>query len=91
MQITFDVVLDDGTKHRVTTMFSDILALEDKFDIDASTLAERQRASWMAFLAWRAMTRTGDTKDTFDQFRDHISELQPESGAGKDQPPTSGN
>lgn len=87
MQITFDVVLEDG-KHRCTTMFADILALEDKFDIDASILTERQRATWMAFLAWRALTRSGETQLPFDAFKTQIQELSPaDVSTGKDTSP----
>ena len=77
MKITFEVTQTDGTKHTVSTVYADILALEDKFDIDASELATRQRAKWMAFLAWNAMKREGQTTEAFDKFTETIEELAP--------------
>lgn len=77
MKITFEVTQTDGTKNTVSTVYADILALEDKFDIDASELAVRQRAKWMAFLAWNAMKRAGQTSEPFDKFTETIEDLSP--------------
>lgn len=80
MKITFEVTQTDGTKHTVSTAYADITALEDKFGIDASELATRQRATWMAFLAWNALKRNGETKESFEKFVDTIDELSPVDG-----------
>jgi hypothetical protein len=85
VKITFEVTQTDGTKHTVSTAYADILALEDKFDIDASELATRQRAKWMAFLAWNAMKRAGATKESFEKFTESLEDLSPsEAGQGNE-------
>jgi hypothetical protein len=86
VKITFEVGLTDGTRERVSTVYADILALEDKFDIDASELMTRQRAKWLAFLAWSAMKRDQKTTDSFDEFTKKIEDLSPVlDGQGNDE------
>lgn len=84
MRLTFNVELEDGTKHRVTTAYADIIALEDEFDIDASDLVTRQRAKWLAFLAWSALKRNKIIDITFDAFRQQVTQVDPEDTKGKD-------
>jgi hypothetical protein len=85
MKITFDVTTTDGVTHRVSTVYADIIAMERKFNIDASELATRQRAEWLGFLAWNALKRSGDTSEPFDKFVLEIDSLAPvdlEDGPG---------
>jgi len=99
MKIVFDVEMTDGQTHRVSTVYADLLALEDKFNIDASELAERQRAGWMAFLAWNALTRDKKISTPFEDFTTTLAGLTPVSddeskddGSGKEEaPPSSGS
>lgn len=84
MKLTFNVELEDGTKHRITTAYADIIALEDEFDIDASDLATRQRAKWLAFLAWHGLKRLKVTDLSFDDFRSQVSLLEPEDTSGNE-------
>lgn len=83
MRITFDVTTSDGTT-QVSTAYGDIVALEERFNIDASDLQTRQRAQWMAFLAWHAMKRQGLTKATFEKWCEDLQELAPAESEGND-------
>jgi hypothetical protein len=83
MKITFDITHTDGTTARVTTAFADVIALEDQYDIDASTLSVRQRAGWMAYLAWHASKRTGQATEPFDTWKAHVEALDVIDDAGK--------
>lgn len=84
MRLTFNIELEDGTKHRVTTSYADIIALEDEFDIDASDLIKRQKAKWLAFLAWHALKRKQLVDTTFDIFRTQVETVDPEDTSGND-------
>lgn len=81
MKLTFNVELEDGTKHRVTTAYADILALEDEFDIDASDLVSRQKAAWLAYLAWHALKRKNLIDIDFKTFRTQVEAVEPENTA----------
>lgn len=76
MKLTFDVTLTDGTTARVSTAFADLIALEDAFDVDASSLGVRQRAGWMAFMCWHALKRTFQTTDTFEAWKVKVDLLE---------------
>lgn len=82
MRLTFNVELEDGTKHRVTTAYSDIMALEDEFDIDASTLVSRQKAKWLGYLAWHALKRKKVIDMSFDDFASQLETVEPEDTSG---------
>lgn len=82
--IRMSLTMTDGTKHNVTTAFADILALEDKFDIDASEMATRQRARWMAFMGWNALRRAKETDLDFDAFCSQIADLDAQGSSGNE-------
>jgi hypothetical protein len=83
MRISFNVETSDGQKNTVTTAYADVMALEDKYDIDASDLVKRQRASWMAYLCWHAMKRQGLTTASFDDWKVTLELLDTEDETGK--------
>lgn len=69
MKIKFEVTTQDGIKHDVVAEDVDIIALEEKFDIDATILPTRQRMVWLAFLAWNAMSRKNLTSEAWDTWK----------------------
>jgi hypothetical protein len=75
MKLSFEVTTSDGKTEKVDTAYADILALEQKFDIDASDLATRQRAQWLAYMAWHAMKRQGITSETYDKWSQTLVDL----------------
>lgn len=84
MKIEFIVQMTDGTTHAVSTVYADMVALEDKFDIDASELATRQRAKWMGYLAWHALKRSGETSEPFEKFIGQVESMSPVDGGKGD-------
>jgi hypothetical protein len=82
--VKMTLTMTDGTVHNVTTAFADILALEEKFDIDASDLAHRQRARWMAFMGWNALHRTNAVSMNFDTFCSQIADLDAQGSSGNE-------
>jgi len=76
MQINFSVRAEGKTQD-VSTTYADVIALEQKFDIDASELAKRQRASWLAYMAWHALKRTAQTTLSFEDWSNTLEDLDP--------------
>lgn len=54
MKITLDVVQTDGQKYRVTTNLFTVVAMERKFKIKASELANGIAVEHLAFLAYES-------------------------------------
>lgn len=87
MKLTFNVELEDGTKHRVQTAYADIIAMEDEFDIDASDLVTRQKGKWLAYLAWHALKRRKVLDMSWDQFRNQVESVDAEGGESEEGTP----
>lgn len=77
MQISFKVTTTDGEVTEIKTSYGDLIALEDKFDIDASDLGLRQRAKWLAFLAYSALKRRDKLKVSFEEWQTTVESLEP--------------
>lgn len=83
MRLTFNLETTGGESRKVTTAFADIMALEDAFDMDASDLATRQKAKWLAYLCWHSLKRQGLTDEPFEKWRESVEVLEPEDESGK--------
>ena len=77
MQIQFKVTTTDGASTDVQTSYGDLIALENKFNINASDLGVTQRAQWLAFLAYSALKRRGDVKVSFEEWTETVISLEP--------------
>lgn len=75
MQVTYEDTPD--TTEEVVAWDTDLVALEQKFDIDATILAERQRMEWLAFLAWHVLNRKGKAP-AFDEWIRRGVEVMPQ-------------
>jgi hypothetical protein len=88
MRIPFQLETEELGKQTVTTSYADIIALEEKFSMNASDLQAVQRATWMAFLAWHALRRTGGPESvgskTFEQWVDGLIDLADSASATPD-------
>jgi hypothetical protein len=84
MRLTFNVTTTDGETKKVSTAYADIIALEEKYGIDASDLASRQKAGWLAYLAWHALKRKNETTQSFDEFSKNLEVLEPEDTSGNE-------
>lgn len=67
-RIEFDVTNEDGEKTRVVAGQADVIAMERKYDVSASTLGTNPRIEWIAFLAWNAARRLKQTDLDFDTW-----------------------
>lgn len=67
-RLEIDVVMVDGTEHRVLTTLADRV----QWDLTSSKKkwppVERAASMWSGFLAWSAMCRTGLYSGPFEQF-----------------------
>lgn len=79
MRIVFNVTTDDGAETQIQTSYGDLIALENKFNINASDLGVTQRAQWLAFLAYSALRRRDSLKVTFEQWSETVVSLDPVS------------
>lgn len=75
MKVTYEDTPD--TSEDVVAWDTDLVALEQKFDIDATILAERQRMEWLAFLAWHVLNRKGKA-GSFDEWIKRGVEVMPQ-------------
>lgn len=82
MKITFKVTTTGSEPTEVTTSYGDLIALENKYGVDASDLGNRQRAQWLAFMAWNALKRRGDVKVGFEEWVETIEALEPVDSEG---------
>lgn len=93
-ELVADVVLEDGTKHRVGPFGPrDLVAFERQFKVPATFLGEMPRMEWVAFLAYTQLRhrRVLDPSTTFDGFLDRLSDLSgeidvPEAEAEDEEP-----
>lgn len=67
-RISFDVVSEEGDRVTVSAGQADIIAMERKYNISASSLASEARQEWVNFLAYNAMRRAGQTSLEFDTW-----------------------
>lgn len=82
MQIKFKVKAAGQDPTEVQTSYADLIALEEKYGIDASDLGSRQRALWLAFLAYSALKRRGDVTATFEDWSATVETLEPVGDQG---------
>lgn len=68
-KIPLTITLADGTVHDIVANDKDIIALEERFDIDAGMLQHRRRMIWMAFLAWTVLHDKGIITEDFDTWK----------------------
>lgn len=81
------IVTSEGKETEITCQYADIVALEEKFNIDAAELKTRARAGWLSFLAWHALFRTKQTDLPYDEWINLLDEVDSkatkEGGSGE--------
>jgi hypothetical protein len=98
MRVPFKVVYDDAREVKVVAKLRDVIEFERTYGVAYSHLAIRGegREEWWAFLAWKALHRTGKDTRTYEMFVDDVAsiELLPEEEPEKapfDKAPTDGS
>lgn len=74
--IELEVLFLDGSSKQVSAIAADLVAFETKFDLSITTLEKDVRITHMFFLAWTALKRQGQTKDTFEKWVETVSAVQ---------------
>lgn len=67
-RITFECIAEDGERTTAVAGQADIIAMERRFNVAASSLAVEPRQEWVNFLAYNAMRRAGQTSLEFDAW-----------------------
>lgn len=66
MKIALTVELNDGTKKDVDAVFADFVGFERTWQRSVTKFEQELRLTDLAWLAWSALTRTGETALKFD-------------------------
>lgn len=74
--ITLHITLSDGKKVTAVASAPDFVAFETKYDKSIQSLGSDVRLTYMLFLAWSALHRTGETQDDFDAWLPTVSDVQ---------------
>lgn len=87
MRLDMKLEHEDGTVEFVAATVPDLMAWERKFGTKTSDLATGAAVTDLAFLAWNALKRTGQTTKTFEVWSSTLVDLErTESEARPTQP-----
>jgi len=73
--IDLQIQFIDGTEKTVTCIAADLIAFESKFDVSVSRLEKDLRLTYMFYLAWHVLKRTGETKLEFEKWTETVSSI----------------
>jgi hypothetical protein len=79
LALDMTVTFEDESKVEVKCKTSDFLAFESHFDKSFDVLTKDARLTYLMFLAWHAMKRTGKTDKPMDVWADDVSMVSAES------------
>lgn len=63
----------DDTEKTVTCIAADLIAFEAKFDVSVARLEKDLRLTYMFYLAWHVLKRTGETKLEFEKWTETVA------------------
>jgi len=66
--ISLTVFFADGTEKAVTAVAADLIAFEQHFDKSVSILQNDYRLTYLFYICWHVLKRTGETKQEFDDW-----------------------
>ena len=58
----------DGTEKTVTAVAADLIAFEQHFDKSVAILQSDYRLTYLFYICWHVLKRTGETKQEFDDW-----------------------
>lgn len=73
--INLQIKFLDGSEKDVSTVASDLIAFESKFDMSITKLNSDLRLTHLFFLAWHTEKRSGATVLEFDSWCDTVSSV----------------
>lgn len=88
MQQQMTVTLIDKTAITVTSSVPQYVALEAKYDVAISDLQEKQKLTWLVFLAWHAATTDKLTELDLETFTAQVTDIDVKDVAAGEAPPS---
>lgn len=71
--IALNVVFTDGSEKSVTAIAADLIAFETHFDKSVAVLQKDVRLTYLFYICWHVLKRTGETKDEFEKWLETVS------------------
>jgi hypothetical protein len=66
----------DGTEKTVTAVAADLIAFEQHFDKSVAILQTDYRLTYLFYICWHVLKRTGETKSEFDAWIETVSGIE---------------
>lgn len=73
----------DGSEKDVVAVAADLVAFEQHFDVSIAKLSTDVRLTYLFFICHHVLTRTGDTKDTFEKWMETVTGVTLEDSDSK--------
>jgi len=67
--------LDGRVIDPVVVQMPEMLKFEEKFSVSVTVLEKEQKLTYIAFLAWAALTRLKQTALSYEEFVDTVSSI----------------
>ena len=71
--IALKVIFTDGSEQTVTAVAADLIAFEQRFDKSVASLQNDVRLTYLFYICWHVMKRTGATADEFEKWVEAVS------------------
>jgi hypothetical protein len=81
---TVNVIMDDGTEHRVQAVNQDMIKWDMTRHAKRWPPTDECSSKWVTFLAWAAMRRQGIISMTLEDFETKCLSVEPLESGGKD-------
>lgn len=76
LALDMTVTYEDGQTVDITCKTPDFLAFEAHFDKAFTVLSTDARLTYLMYLAWAAIKRTGGTKDDLEKWAENVSMVE---------------
>jgi hypothetical protein len=77
MKQSFEITYDDGRKVLAVAKPKDFVAFERQYDKPMTAFSGGgTHDEWLYYLAWSALHRSGSEPAAFDEFLDHVDDLE---------------
>jgi hypothetical protein len=82
MRVQLEVTFADGDVSRVTAIYPDLAAFEEKFDRSVANFGKEVRLSDLGWLAWHVLHRTSKTALTYEEWANTVEIVDPDTSEG---------
>lgn len=80
MRMTFKVKYEDGREFEAVAKPKDIVAFERQYGVSMAAFGDEAKPppmEWLFYLAWSPLHRSKREPRAFDEFLDHVEEVEP--------------